>query len=136
MSEVHVRVRAGGEDYALPVDGVLEVTELGEIAAVPGSSEDLLGVRNLRGQVVPVADLARLFGISAVADRERIVVSERAGVRAGLAVESVVDVGALPPPSEAAESEYLVGATLVDGQLVGIVDLDRLLGALVTKGAA
>ena len=48
----------------------------------------------------------------------------------------MVDVGGLPPSSEGAESGYLTGAALVDGQLVGIIDLDALLGALVVGSSA
>jgi purine-binding chemotaxis protein CheW len=133
---VYVRVRAAGEDYALPVDGVLEVTELRDIAPVPGSAPEILGVHNLRGQVIPVVDLGAMLGLDGGSERQRVVVVEGRDARLGLAVDSVVDVGGLPSPSEGAESEYLTGAALVDGQLVGIVDLEALLGALVVGSSA
>lgn len=136
MIGVYVRVRADGEDYALPVDGVLEVTELGDLAPVPGSAPEVLGVHNLRGQVIPVVDLGGMLGLDGGAERERVVVVEGRDARLGLAVDSVVEVGGLPPPSEGAESDYLMGAALVDGQLVGIVDLEALLGALVVGSSA
>ena len=62
MSGVHVRLRVGGESYAFGVEHVLEVAELGEIAPVPGAPAGVLGVRNLRGQVLPVFELASVFG--------------------------------------------------------------------------
>jgi purine-binding chemotaxis protein CheW len=136
MNGVHVRVRVGGEDYALPVDAVLEVAELGDVTPVPGSPSEVLGVRNLRGQVIPVVDLATLFGLDGKAGRERVVVAEEGTARVGLAVESVVDVGLVPPPSEPTESPYLTGAALVDGDLVGIVDLKGLVAGLAAEGAA
>ena len=59
MMGVHLRLRVGGERYALPIENVLEVTPLGELSGVPGAGGAVLGVRNLRGQVLPVFDLER-----------------------------------------------------------------------------
>src|SRR5687767_11818247 len=71
MSEVVVRVRVGTEDYALPVENVLEVAELGALTPVPGSARTVLGVRNLRGQVIPVIDLAGFFEIESSGEPTR-----------------------------------------------------------------
>jgi chemotaxis signal transduction protein len=133
MSGVHVRVRAGGEHYALPVESVTEVAELGDVTPVPGSSQEVLGVRNLRGQVLPVVDLALVFGLEDGSVRERIIVAEEGDRRAGLAVEAVVDVGVVAEPSEEAESTYLTGAALIDGELVGVVNVVAVLDALTPE---
>ena len=133
MSTVHVRVRAGAEDYALPVDSVLEVAELGEVAPVPGAPAEVLGVRNLRGQVIPVIDLAALFGLANDAPFGRIVVTEDDDGSAGLAVEAVLDVTDLPDPPEESDSPYLAGAALIDGTLVGVVDVGAVLAAAQAK---
>jgi purine-binding chemotaxis protein CheW len=130
MNTVHVRVRAGAEDYALPVDSVLEIAELGEVAPVPGAPAAVLGVRNLRGQVIPVIDLASLFGLANDAPFERIVLAEDGDRRAGLAVEAVLDVTDLPDPPEASDSPYLAGAALIDGTLVGVVDVEAVLAGV------
>jgi len=131
MSAVHVRVRIAGEQYALPVDGVLEVAELGDVTPVPGAPSSVLGVRNLRGQLITVVDLATLFGLEGDSPRERIVITEEGDRRAGLAVEAILDVESVSQPTEPAASEYLRGAVLSDGQLVGIVDLTAALDAVV-----
>ncbi len=130
MNDTHVRLRVGGEDYALAVDGVLEIGELDGVTPVPGARPEVLGVRNLRGQVIPIVDLAKLFDLPSDADLERIVVVEDGERRAGLAVSSVVDVGPIPAATEAAESGYMKGAALVGGTLVGVIDLPEVLAAL------
>src|SRR5436190_24269224 len=114
MSSVHVCVVAGGEHYALPVDGVLEVAEVTQVTPVPGAPAAILGVANLRGQIIPVVDLALLLGLRARYAPARIVVAEQAGRRAGLAVETVTDVGLVDEPTEAVESPLLRGASFVD----------------------
>ncbi|HWW67003.1 MAG TPA: chemotaxis protein CheW [Solirubrobacterales bacterium] len=134
MSGVHVRVRAGGEHYALPVEGVCEVAKLGPLTSVPGAPGAVLGVWNLRGDVMAVIDLATLLGLE-TGERGRIVVAEVGDRCAGLAVEFVVDVGSVPRSRDPAESEYLAGAVLIDRTPVGIVDLGAVLGALSPEAA-
>ena len=133
MSDVHVRLRVGGESYAFAVEHVLEVAELGEIAPVPGAEAGVLGVRNLRGEVLPVFDLASVFGIAREGVAQRLLVVEHNGRRAGFAIDEVVDVGELPAPAEEAESKFLHGASLDEGELVGVVDVGRLFATLAQE---
>jgi purine-binding chemotaxis protein CheW len=115
------------------VEHVLEVAELGEIAPVPGAPQGVLGVRNLRGQVLPVFELASVFGIARDAPARSLLVVEHEGRRAGFAIDEVVDVGVLAAPSEPAESTFLHGAVLDNGQLVGVVDVPRLFRMLAQE---
>ena len=107
MNGVHVRLRMGRERYAMPIENVLEVAELGSLSALPG------------GDAPPA----------------RVVVAEHAGRLAGLAVDEVTDVVALAGTPEQTEAEYLSGAILEDGQLVGILDVERLFGSLAAQAA-
>jgi purine-binding chemotaxis protein CheW len=133
MSGVHVRVRAGGEHYALPVEGVREIASRDRITPVPGAPEAVLGVWNLRGDVIAAVDLAAMLGLESAGNEGRIVVAEDGGVRAGLAVEDVLEVEALPRAVEPAESELLEGAVLVGQTPVGIIDLAATLAAAAAK---
>jgi purine-binding chemotaxis protein CheW len=127
---VHVRLRVASEAYAMPVEFVLEVAELGDIAPVPGSRPEMLGVWNLRGQILPVVDLALLLGIPRAAPPRRLLVAEAGGRRAGFAIDEVSGVGELADPAEEAESELLVGATLAEGDLIGVIDVPRVFDSL------
>ena len=129
MSRLHVRVQVADEHYALPVADVLEVAELGDVTPVPGAGPAVLGVRNLRGQVLPVVDLATIFEV-APGKAERIVIAERGGLRAGLAVDAVAGVEQLPEATEEVGSGHLVGAALADGALVGVIDVESVLAAV------
>jgi chemotaxis signal transduction protein len=92
MTDLHVRVRIGDEDYALSVDNVLEVADIGEIAGVPSAPEAVLGLRNLRGNVLTVVYPRAGLHLAQAGKRRRIVVAEEGGRRAALAVDSVVGV--------------------------------------------
>ena len=129
MSRLHVRVQVADEHYALPVADVLEVAELGDVTPVPGAGPAVLGIRNLRGQVLPVVDLATIFEV-APGKAERIVIVERDGLRAGLAVDAVAGVEQLPEATEEVGSGHLVGAALADGALVGVIDVESVLAAV------
>jgi purine-binding chemotaxis protein CheW len=133
---VHVSVLAGGEHYALPVEGVLEVAEMTDVTPVPGAGAAILGVANLRGQVLPVVDLAVLLGLPTQRPPTRIVVVEQGDRRVGLAVETVTDVGVVADPTAVVASSLLRGANFVDGELVGVVDLGAMLAALVGEAGA
>jgi purine-binding chemotaxis protein CheW len=135
MSSVHVRLRVGSERYALPIENVLEVAELGTLSALPGAGAAVLGVRNLRGSVLPVFDLARVLAIAWDATAPRVVVAEHEGRLAGLAVDEVTDVVAPAGEAEQAEAEHLSGALLEDGRLVGIIDVERLFSSLAVQAA-
>jgi chemotaxis signal transduction protein len=135
MTDVHVRLRVGSERYAVCVEHVLEVAELGELSAVPGAGPAVLGVRNLQGQVLPVFDLARVLAVAGEPATRYVVVAQHEGRLAGLAVQQVTDVEALAPATEEPEADHLSGAVLEGGQLVGIIDVERLFGALAKEAA-
>jgi len=123
---VYVRLRVAAEALAMPADHVLEVAQLGEVGAVPRARPEMLGVRNVRGQILPVVDLAMLLGIPRTAPPSRLLVAETGGIRAGFAIDEVIDVGELADPTEETASDLLAGATLADGDLIGIIDLPRV----------
>jgi len=132
---VYVRLCVGSEVYAMPVEHVLEVAELGDVTPMPGAPPEVLGLRKLRGQIVPVIDLALVFGIGRSNAPRKLVVAESSGRRAGFAINEVRDVGVLADSFEETDSNLLLGAALVDEQLVGVVDVPRLFAALVQETA-
>jgi two-component system, chemotaxis family, chemotaxis protein CheV len=130
MSDVHVQVRVGDELYALPVTHVLEIGEIGELTAAPGASRATLGVRNLRGDLLPVFDLAAVLGLPRSQSAKRMLVAERRGTRAGFAVDEVTDVEVLLAADQEVDGDLLSSAALIDGALVGVIDVDRLFDTL------
>jgi purine-binding chemotaxis protein CheW len=129
MDTTYVRVGVGGEQYAVPVEYVHEVAHIGTVTPVPGVGRPFLGVCNLRGEVLPIVDFGALVGVPG-ATPEQMVVTQAGGLRAGLAVEHVLGVGELPGPDRAAEASQLQGAMLIDGTLIGVVDVPGVLAGL------
>jgi chemotaxis signal transduction protein len=114
----------------MPVENVLEVADLGQVRAVPGARPEMLGVRNRRGQILPVVDLALLLGIARTAPPILLLVAEAKGCQAGFAIDEVSWVGDLPDPAEDTESDMLGGAVLSEGDLIGVIDVPRVFDSL------
>lgn len=101
IQHLSFRVREAG--YALPIALVREIIEYAEITRVPMMPAYIHGVINLRGNVVPVLDLAARFGLSLTEPGKRtcIVIIELAladGLqRIGLVVDEVDEVLEIDP---------------------------------------
>jgi purine-binding chemotaxis protein CheW len=129
----------GGEEYGLEILKVREIIGLLPITRVPRMPEDVLGVVNLRGKVIPVIDLKKRVGMSGGVGEERqcVIVVQAAGIEAGVLVErvsEVVDVAAEDvedPPSFGASvrTDYLLGVAKANGRVKLLLDIDDVLGA-------
>lgn len=122
---------------ALPIQSVREVLPARPVTRVPLAPDDVVGLINLRGQVVTVVDLrARLSLPTAAAsptdrgihvmvgDGGSAVVSLLAD-RIGQVVEPAADQLAPPPPTLPDDVARLVTAVCtLDEQLVLVLDLD------------
>ena len=92
----YTRLKVAAEVYAVPIGNVVEIASLGDLTAVPGAPRQILGVRNLRGQILPVIDLALLLGLTSAAPPRQLLVAEAGSVKAGFAIDEVSDVGRRP----------------------------------------
>ncbi len=129
---MHLLACVRGERYAFPVQAVREVARALEVTPVPGAPPAVRGVHSLRGEVLPVLELATLLGLGG-GEADRVVVVEDGGRRAGLVVDELLDVRDLPGELQGAEAP-LAGSAVFDGDLFGVVDVGALLDAV--EGAA
>ena len=125
-------VRAAGRLVGIAVEAVIEVREPGELGAIPSLVPALRGVTALRGQLMPVLNLAVLLGAepgpSAV-----VVVTDLGGRRVGLEVEDAdIVVGAGVPLLSADETLPWARAiaALPDQVYVPLLDLGTLAARL------
>lgn len=134
-----VTFRLEGESYGINVMQVQEVLRYTEIAPVPGAPSYVLGIINLRGNVVTIIDTRNRFGLppASVSDDTRIVVIEAGKYVVGILVDSVAEVVYLrqseieTPPniSKDDNSKFIQGVCKKNDDLLILVDLDKLLSS-------
>ncbi|MGL4734363.1 MAG: chemotaxis protein CheW [Enterovibrio sp.] len=125
------------ETYGINVMQVREVLRYTEIAPVPGAPSHVLGIINLRGNVVTVLDMRTLFGLepSDVTNETRIIVIETSTQVVGLMVDSVAEVVYLksseidttPTVGTDEGSKFIQGICNRNDTLLLLVNLNRLL---------
>ncbi|MCW8328203.1 chemotaxis protein CheW [Photobacterium sp. SDRW27] len=125
------------ETYGINVMQVREVLRYSEIAPVPGAPDYVLGIINLRGNVVTVIDTRSRFGLmpGEISDNTRIVIIEAEKQVIGILVDSVAEVVYLrsseidTTPSVGTEesAKFIQGVSNRDGELLILVDLNKLL---------
>lgn len=130
----------GEQVYGLPILAVQEVLRDADIEPVPGATPHVLGVLNLRGNVVTVIDLRVRLGLPATpADGDsRIVVVEHRDESFGLLVDRIADVRKIidaaikhAPDIGAAHTAVRVhGVYTRDGGMLTLLDKESLVGDL------
>ncbi len=124
------------EYYGINVMQVQEVLRMTEIAPVPGAPPYVLGIINLRGNVVTVIDTRMRFGLSATEpdDRARIIVVEVSGHVIGMLVDCVAEVVYLrqseidtAPNVSDDSSRFIQGVCKREKYLLILVDVNKLL---------
>jgi purine-binding chemotaxis protein CheW len=132
-----VTFRLDKEVYGIEVMQVQEVLRVTEITPVPGAPDYILGIINLRGNVVTVLDTRKRFGLppKEIEDPSRIVIIESADQVVGMLVDSVAEVVYLryseiessPNVGNEESSRFIQGVHSRNDSLLILVDVNKLL---------
>ena len=133
----YVTFRLAGETYGLNVMRIQEVLRYTEIAPVPGAPDYVLGIINLRGNVVTVIDTRRRFGLAdgEVTDSTRIVVLEADEQVIGILVDAVAEViyirqseiESAPNVGNEESARFIQGVCNRENELVILVEFEKML---------
>ena len=141
----HLTFVLGREHYGVPVLKVREIIRLCDITPVPQMPDYIKGVLNLRGKIIPVADLRLKFRLASVANTDltciivmQVSLPDRTASLMGLivdAVEEVVNLAAAdiePTPDfgAALEADYILGMAKVKGTVKTLLDIDKVVTAV------
>ena len=137
--QLHIIFVLGQVEYAIPISNVTEMGRPPRITQVPNVPEWVLGVANLRGDIISVVDLRRFLGLPPHDWRGngRLLVtqSHRDDITVGLIVDrvtglgnlEVAKIGAPTAPIEDQVTPYLRGVYEYQGHLLVVLNLDHLL---------
>ena len=129
----------GQEEYAVDILKVQEIRGYDAVTAIANAPVFIKGVINLRGVIVPIVDLRLKFQLGeATYDAFTVVIILNVLDRViGIVVDGVTDVLACPadevkPAPEfgaALDTRYIDGLATVDGRMVIVVDIEKLMGS-------
>lgn len=139
----YLTFKLGDESYGIAVLKIREIIRMTDITTVPQMPSYVKGVINLRGKIIPVADLRVRFGIGDAANTEhtcivvvQITLPTGGKVQTGLvvdAVEEVINIGAgeiedTPDFGASVDTRYILGMAKVKGAVKTLLDIDGVLG--------
>ncbi len=127
----------GGHRYAFRIEQIQEIVILEDVTRTPQVPDYCEGVSNLRGSIIPIINLRKLFGLEPKPpDSEtRTIVVNVGGRTMGCTVDTVSQVIRIPEdciqpapePVTAEGAEYIVGFARLDERLVILLDINKLL---------
>jgi purine-binding chemotaxis protein CheW len=133
-----VTFRLDDKDFGIPITQVYEIIFVPSISPIPKAPRSIIGVINLRGEIIPVIDLRIQFGQPAAtypSKRQRIVITVSQGKVIGLLVDEVTEVlrvsvesmEALPNSIATVDTEYIKAIYKLPQRIVILLYLDRIL---------
>ncbi len=131
------------EEYGIGILKIREIIGMMPVTSVPQTPEYVKGVINLRGKVIPVADLRLRFGMQAIdyTDRTCIIVVEIAGqvgtIQIGIVVDAVSEVLNIkgeevedtPTFGTKLDTDFILGMAKMEGGVKILLDIDQVLSA-------
>ncbi len=125
------------EEFACDINDVREVLKMIRVTPLPRSLDFVEGVINLRGDVIPVIDLRKRFGLAEAerTDESRIIIVEVEDRMVGLTVDSVTEVIRLmqnqiqdaPTQVAGSKTNLIMGVGKIEDRMLIILNLDRIL---------
>lgn len=125
------------EDFGMDIMMVKEILRMQSLTAMPNTTSYVLGVTNIRGQVVPIISLKNILKIEEVEDNEntRIIVVGSGEKIYGFKVDAVseiikIDEEEIEEPGKMnvdEEKNFIMGIAKLGERLVKLVDLEKIL---------
>lgn len=140
-----VSFRAGDQEYCVDIMAVREIRGWTPSTTLPQTPSYVCGVINLRGAVLPIVDFSCRLGREPVVPTARhVIIVTHIGARlVGLLVDAVSDILTVtsdaiqPTPDVACDTvrSFVRGILAVDGRMISLVALDRILPDLEAEAA-
>jgi purine-binding chemotaxis protein CheW len=129
----------GAEEYGLEILKVKEVIRIKEVTKLPKAPEFVSGVINLRGDVIPIIDLRKKFGLPSreYSEMTRVIVVEVEDKLMGMVVDGVshvIRIGqeqVVPPPTlvGGVSADYIRGVGKLEDRLIVLLNIGKILTA-------
>ena len=130
-----------GTIFAIPLKNTLEIDYVPDITSLPNLPKWVLGICNLRGDIVSVVDLKKIFKVTSndVAAAKKLMLIRKEEIRTAIVVDAIAgilmiheqeDQIDLPPAGDKPFAGYIKKTFVSDRRPVHLLDLDALMTAI------
>jgi len=126
-------------EYGVSITQVHEITRSSEIVHLPGLPDFIEGIMNLRGNVIPIINLKKRFGLglSGRTDNSRIIVIQMGEKQYGIVVDNVLEIisiskehlESIPSIVGRISYNYILGICKVGERMIIALDVNKILSA-------
>ena len=128
----------GRQHFGINVFKVREVLQCPRLTSLPKQDSFIKGIAHIRGQTISIIDLSKAIGGPPIVQTENsfIIIAEYNRSIQGFLVASVERIVTLswkemmPPPEGAGKSSYLTAVTEIEGNMVSILDVEKILNEI------
>jgi len=128
----------GRQRFGINVFKVREVLQCPKLTVLPKQDAFIKGVAHIRGQTISVIDMSKAIGGPPITqtDQSFIIIAEYNRSVQGFLVAGVERIVTLswkdmmPPPEGAGKSSYLTAVTEIDGEMISILDVEKVLNEI------
>lgn len=116
-----IEFKLGGESYGIELAFVREVYPLKHFTPLPGVPSFILGIVNVRGQILPVVDLRKFLNLpeNGMGELDKVIILRDDHIEFGILADAIngtkaiftEDVLPVPPTVTGIGEEYLKGVT-------------------------
>jgi purine-binding chemotaxis protein CheW len=122
------------ERYGIEASYIREIYPLKELVFIPGTPSFILGITNVRGKILSIIDIKKLFGLppKGLSELDKVIIVKNGAMELGIHADSVIGMRSianeeLQPPLTTLTgvcAKYLKGIT---GEQIAILDIKELL---------
>lgn len=137
INQEFVTFSAGNQIFCVPITHIREIRRWTSVTILPHTPSDVLGVMNLRGNVIPIIDLSQRFGLGPTETGERnvviIVIHGKNSI--GMLVQSVSEILSLHKSEiqdtvdvpTSSHPTYVTGIISNNNNMIRVIDLESVL---------
>jgi purine-binding chemotaxis protein CheW len=134
-SQKYAVFKIGEENFGIEINRVVEILSTQKVHSIPDLPDFLSGVITVRGQIIPLLDLRKRFGVLQSSGKELIIVIRYDNEKLGVLVDQVKEIATfkrdevLNPPAifKGLKRKYLAGLGKKGDKVVIILNVDDLL---------
>lgn len=136
LTDKYLSFTVGVENFAVPLLTVREVIAMPDVTALPHAPPHVVGIMNLRGQIITIFDLRSCLKAKSESKVETtVIICDFSFGQMGLIVDSVASVlsaradkiAEVPPGSRASQHDFVTNVYSRDNDLILMLDVEKLL---------